>query len=75
MLDCYMSLTVPYAIDLCKKLSPLGLKWMEEYLPPDDYAGHAEVKAALQGVPRVIIIRLSFRSTSLQLNRFIPVFL
>lgn len=26
MLDCYMSLTVPYAIDLCQKLSKMGLK-------------------------------------------------
>ena len=25
-----MSLTVPYAIELCQKLSALGLKWMEE---------------------------------------------
>ena len=27
-----MSLSVPYAIDLAQRLSPLGLKWMEEYL-------------------------------------------
>ena len=32
MVDCYMSLSVPYAIDLAQRLSPLGLKWMEEYL-------------------------------------------
>ena len=27
MLDCYMSLTVPYAIELGQKLAPHGLKW------------------------------------------------
>ena len=29
-----MSLSVPYAVNLCQQLSPLGLKWMEEYLMP-----------------------------------------
>jgi L-rhamnonate dehydratase len=29
-----MSLTVPYAIKLCQALSPIGLKWMEEYVRP-----------------------------------------
>jgi len=29
MIDCYMALTVP---------------WIEEFLPPDDYEGYAEVK-------------------------------
>lgn len=49
MLDCYMALTVPYAIKLAKALAPHGLKWMEEFLPPDDYAGYKEVKEALRG--------------------------
>ncbi len=48
-LDCYMALTVPYAIRLAKALEPLGLKWMEEFLPPDDYEGYAEVRHALRG--------------------------
>ena len=34
-----MALTVPYAIKLAKALQPYNLKWMEEFLPPDDYAG------------------------------------
>ena len=34
MLDCYMALSVPYAIKLAKKLEPYNLKWMEEFLPP-----------------------------------------
>ena len=49
MLDCYMALTVPYAIKLAKALEPYGLKWIEEFLPPDDYEGYAEVRRALAG--------------------------
>lgn len=49
MLDCYMALTVPYAIKLAKALEPYGLKWMEEFLPPDNYAGYEEVRKALRG--------------------------
>jgi L-rhamnonate dehydratase len=48
MLDCYMALTVPYAIKLAKALQPYNLKWMEEFLPPDNYSGYADVKAALR---------------------------
>jgi len=49
MLDCYMALTVPYAIKLARALEPFNLKWMEEFLPPDDYEGYSEVKTALAG--------------------------
>eukprot|EP00940_MAST-03C_sp_MAST-3C-sp2_P001903 g1903.t1 len=49
MLDCYMSLTVPYAIKLAKSLEPYNLKWMEEFLPPDNYSGYEDVKNALRG--------------------------
>ena len=42
-LDCYMALSVPYAIRLGHALAPHGLKWLEEFLPPDDYEGYAEV--------------------------------
>ncbi|EGD79958.1 L-rhamnonate dehydratase [Salpingoeca rosetta] len=49
MLDCYMALSVPYAIKLAKELQPYGLKWMEEFLHPDDYDGYEEVKRALAG--------------------------
>lgn len=48
MLDCYMSLTVPYAIKLAKALEPYNLKWMEEFLPPDNYSGYVDVKNALR---------------------------
>lgn len=46
MLDCYMSLTVPYAIDLINELRPFRVRWIEEPLPPYDYDGHAKIKAA-----------------------------
>src|ERR1700686_4133291 len=49
-LDCYMALTVPYAIQLGKALAPYNLEWIEECLPPDDYDGYAALKSALTGV-------------------------
>jgi L-rhamnonate dehydratase len=48
-LDCYMALTVPYAIQLAKALAPFNLHWIEECLPPDDYDGYAALKGALTG--------------------------
>ena len=47
MFDCYMSLTVPYAIELAKALEPYDVYWLEECLPPDDYDGCAELKASV----------------------------
>ncbi|MCC6790510.1 MAG: L-rhamnonate dehydratase [Thermomicrobiales bacterium] len=46
MLDCYMALTVPYTIELAEALRPYRVRWIEEPLPPDDYDGHARIKAA-----------------------------
>jgi L-rhamnonate dehydratase len=46
MLDCYMALDVPYAIELTNALRPYRVRWIEEPLPPDDYDGHARLKAA-----------------------------
>jgi L-rhamnonate dehydratase len=42
--DCWMSLDVPYALRLMDSLAPLGFRWLEEALPPDDYWGYAELK-------------------------------
>lgn len=47
MFDCYMSLTVPYTIELAKALAPYDVYWLEECLPPDDYDGCAELKATV----------------------------
>jgi len=47
MIDCYMALTVPYAIKLIRAIEPYNVTWFEEFLPPDDYEGYAEVKRAV----------------------------
>jgi len=49
MLDCYMSLTVPYAINLARRLAQpdLHFTWMEEFLPPDEYEGYTKVMDAV----------------------------
>lgn len=52
-LDCYMSLTLPYAIELAKALQPYNLDWIEECLLPDDYDGCAALKAAVGHTCRV----------------------
>ena len=45
MIDCWMSLTVPYALELAKRCEPYNIKWIEEVLPPDDYDGYKEIKS------------------------------
>lgn len=44
MIDCYMSLTVPYTVKFVRAIEKYNVKWVEEFLPPDDYSGYAEVK-------------------------------
>ena len=44
MVDCYMSLDVPYAVALAKALEPLDIYWIEEPLSPDDVEGHRILK-------------------------------
>lgn len=48
MIDCYMALTLPYAIELARKCEPYNVKWIEETLPPDDYEGYSELKKAVK---------------------------
>lgn len=47
MFDCYMALTVPYAIELARALEACDVYWLEECLPPDDYDGCSELKASV----------------------------
>ena len=47
MLDCYMALTVPYTIELVKRLAPYRIHWIEEPLPPDDLDGYRRLKQVL----------------------------
>lgn len=51
--DCWMALDVPYTLRLIEELRPYGLKWIEEFLPPDDYWGYAEVR---RRAPRDILL-------------------
>lgn len=51
MLDCYMALNVSYTIKLARSLESFKIKWMEEFLPPDDYSGYRDVREALRGTP------------------------
>jgi L-alanine-DL-glutamate epimerase-like enolase superfamily enzyme len=46
MIDCYMALDVPYAIDLANAVRPFEIYWIEEVLHPDDFDGHRALKAA-----------------------------
>lgn len=44
--DCYMSLNVPYTIQLVKACENLDLDWWEECLTPDDSDGFEQIKRA-----------------------------
>ncbi len=46
MVDCYMSLTVPYAIELAEACSHLDIHWWEEVLSPEDIEGFRLLKQA-----------------------------
>jgi len=53
MIDCYMALTVSYTVELARRIDrevPGGVKWIEEFLPPDQYDGYAEVKEKVGGL-------------------------
>ena len=50
MVDCYMSLTVNYAIRLAEAAKPLNIHWWEEVLSPEDDAGYRQIKAAHPGL-------------------------
>jgi len=46
MVDCYMSLDVPYAIRLAQACRDLDIYWWEEVLSPDDVEGYQLIKQA-----------------------------
>lgn len=47
MLDCWMSLDVPYARRLATQAAEIDLRWLEEPLLPDDYWSYAELHRAM----------------------------
>lgn len=44
--DCYMSLNVPYTIQLVRACGDLNIDWWEECLTPDDSDGFEQIKRA-----------------------------
>lgn len=43
MLDCYMAWDVEYTRRMIDLVEPLGVRWVEEPLPPDDYRGYEQL--------------------------------
>ncbi len=48
MLDCWMAFTERYTVELAEMMEPYRVYWMEECLPPDDYAGFGRLNAKIQ---------------------------
>lgn len=46
MVDCYMSLNVPYTIAIVEATKHLNINWWEECLSPDDTDGFQQIKRA-----------------------------
>jgi L-rhamnonate dehydratase len=46
MVDCYMALNVPYAIELASACEHINIHWWEEVLHPDDFDGFKLLKQA-----------------------------
>jgi L-rhamnonate dehydratase len=44
MLDCYMAFDVDYTVRLAEQLRPYQLRWIEEFLLPEDLDGHRQVR-------------------------------
>ncbi|MBN9587956.1 MAG: hypothetical protein BGN85_05010 [Alphaproteobacteria bacterium 64-11] len=44
MCDCWMSWDEQYTIEMCRLLEPYRVKWVEEVLPPYDFAGFGRLR-------------------------------
>jgi L-rhamnonate dehydratase len=49
MVDCWMSLDVEYTVRLVEALKPYRIKWLEDYLLPEDMEGYARVRQRVPG--------------------------
>ena len=47
MLDCWMAMDVEHTVRLAEALRPYRLKWIEDYLLPDDLQGYGAVRRRL----------------------------
>jgi L-rhamnonate dehydratase len=65
MLDCWMSWTERYTIEMAERLAPYRVYWMEECLPPYDFEGfgrlHAEIKSTRIATGEHVYGRYEFR--------------
>jgi|YNPMSStandDraft_1061717.scaffolds.fasta_scaffold00420_12 L-rhamnonate dehydratase len=48
MLDCWMAWTEDYTREMAEMAAPYRVYWMEECLPPHDYAGFGRLRAAIR---------------------------
>ncbi|HJQ73631.1 MAG TPA: enolase C-terminal domain-like protein [Gaiellaceae bacterium] len=48
-LDCWMALDLRRALDLVDAIRGLGLRWVEECLPPDDLVGYRQLREHARG--------------------------
>jgi L-rhamnonate dehydratase len=48
MLDCWMSWTERYTVEMAEMLEPYRIYWMEECLQPHDYAGFGRLNAQIK---------------------------
>jgi len=48
MLDCWMSWTERYTLEMAELVAPYRVYWMEECLQPHDYAGFGRLNAAIK---------------------------
>jgi L-rhamnonate dehydratase len=48
MLDCWMAWTERYTIEMAEQLAPYRVYWMEEVLPPHDYAGFGRLRQQIR---------------------------
>ena len=48
MLDCWMAFTERYTLEFAEMVEPYRAYWMEECLPPDDYAGFGRLNQQIK---------------------------
>jgi L-rhamnonate dehydratase len=47
MLDCWLAMDVDYTVRLAERLGPYGLRWIEDFLLPEDLEGYRAVRKRL----------------------------
>ncbi|MFN0161103.1 MAG: enolase C-terminal domain-like protein [Burkholderiales bacterium] len=49
MVDCWMAFDLPYALEFASRVRPLGLRWIEDCLMPEDFDGLAALRTGTPG--------------------------